>query len=463
VAGQETYTFGGFTLDIPERRLSTGTGQLALAPKAFELLVALVRRRGRLITKKDLLDSVWPESFVEEGILTVHVSALRKLLGDTSRPPRFIETVPGAGYRFIAPVGEETAVRQVIPGRWSIAVLPARPPGGAIGGDRQIERVGVYELCGRGRAHLLSGSRGEVPKAVDAFRAAVELDSSYAQAHAGLALAHCAQAAMRLAPPLDAYRDARAAALRALAIDDRSADAQLALGSVMFLAEWDWAAAERCLQRAIEIDPGHVQAYLMYGRLLDALGRAGEALEMKLRAFERDPLSPLVHVQIAQCCWNQRRYDEAIDWAHRALALDARHLLAREFLASAYLLKDDFDRYLAEMIAHGAAHDVPAEQYEPLKVAYETGGRSWFFRYCAEQMSKNSQLPAFQLAVFHAQAGDVDTAFRHLDCAILEHDPSLVDLAVAPQWESLRADPRFAEAVARIGLPLAGSPAIPVA
>jgi len=172
---------------------------------------------------------------------------------------------------------------------------------------------------------------------------------------------------------------------------------------------------------------------------------------------------PLVHVQIAQCCWNQRRYDEAIDWAHRALALDARHLLAREFLASAYLLKDDFDRYLAEMIAHGAAHDVPAEQYEPLKVAYETGGRSWFFRYCAEQMSKNPQLPAFQLAVFHAQAGDVDTAFRHLDRAILEHDPSLVDLAVAPQWESLRADPRFAEAVARIGLPLAGSPAIPVA
>jgi tetratricopeptide (TPR) repeat protein len=336
-------------------------------------------------------------------------------------------------------------------------VLPARPPAGEIAGEPQIERVDVYELCGRGRAHLLSGSRGEVPKAVDAFRAAVELDSSYAPAHAGLALAHCAQAAMRLAPPLDAYREARGAALRALAIEDRSADAQVALGSVLFLAEWEWAAAERCLQRALEIDPSHVQAHLMYGRLLDALGRPGEALEMKLRAFERDPFSPLVHVQMAQCCWNQRRYDEAIEWAQRALALDPRHLLAREFLASAYLFKDDFDRYLAEMIAHGAAHDVPAEQFEPLKIAYETGGRSWFFRYCVEEMSKNPQLPAFQLAVFHTQAGDVDAAFRHLDRAILEHDPSLVDLAVAPQWENLRADPRFAEAVTRIGLPLPGS------
>ena len=111
------------------------------------------------------------------------------------------------------------------------------------------------------------------------------------------------------------------------------------------------------------------------------------------------------------------------------------------------------------MIAHGAAHDVSAEQFEPLKIAYETGGRSWFIRYCAEQMSKNPQLPALQLAVFHTQAGDVDDAFRHRDRAILERDPSLVDLAVAPQWDNLRGDPRFAEAVARVGLPLAGSPA----
>ena len=454
MARQETYTFGGFTLDVPERRLSTGTGQLAIAPRAFDLLVALVRGAGRLISKKELLDSVWPESFVEEGILTVHVSALRKLLGDTSRTPRFIETVSRSGYRFIAAVSEETLVRQVIPGRWSIAVLPARAPSDAIGGEPHTQRVDVYALCGRGRAHLLSASRSEIPKAIDAFRAAVELDSSYAPAHAGLALGYCAQAAMRLAPPLDAYRDARGAALRALAIEDRSADAQLALGSVMFLAEWDWPGAERCLRRAIAIDPSHVQSYLMYGRLLDALGRPGEALEMKLRAFERDPFSPLVHVQIAQCCWNQRRYDEAIEWARRALALDPRHLLAREFLASAYLFKDDFDRYLAEMIAHGAAHDVPAEQFEPLKIAYEAGGRSWFFRYCAEEMSKNPQLPAFQLAVFHTQAGNLDAAFHHLDRAILEHDPSLVDLAVAPQWENLRNDSRFGEAVGRIGLPM---------
>ena len=575
MARQETYTFGGFTLDVPERRLFTSAGQLALAPKTFDLLVALVRRAGRLIGKRELLETVWSESFVEEGILSVHVSALRKALGDTSRTPRFIETVSGSGYRFIAPSVEQAPERRTIPGRWSIAVLPSRSPvgdtdaerlmglaiadavidrlgrfaqlivrptdavhtqrqtedlaaagrllradavldssfertneglrlsarlirsedgeaiwGGAFdesaadaaadavagavasrlgaalhhqpasrsGGDAPVTRVPgrrleVYALCGRGRAHLLAASMFEVPKAVDAYRAAADLDPGYAPAHAGLALAHCARAAMRVAAPADAYRDARAAALRALAVDDGSADARVALGSVLFFAEWDWRGAEQSLRRAIEINPNHVQAYLIYGRLLDALGRAAEALDMRLSAFERDPLSPLVHVQVAQGHLYQRDYDAAIEWANRALALDSRHLLAREFLAGAYLFKDDFDRYLTEVIAHGAAHDVPPEWFEPLKIAYETGGRSWFFRYCAEQMSKNVHLPAFQVAVFHAQAGDLDAAFDHLDRAIVQHDPSLVDLAVAPQWENLRADPRFTEAVRRIGLP----------
>ena len=236
-------------------------------------------------------------------------------------------------------------------------------------------RPDVYELCGRGRAHLLSASMFEVPKAVEAFQAAVALDPSYPPAHAGLALAHCARAVMRVAPLLEAYRDARTAALRALAVDDRSADAQVALGNVLIFAEWDWPGGERCLRRALEINPNHLQGQLIYGRLLDALGRSQEALEMKLRAFECDPLSPLVHVQIALCYWNQRRYDDAIEWANKALALDPKHLLAREFLAGAYLKKDDIPRYLAEMTEHAACAGVAPETLEPLLKAYAAGGQ----------------------------------------------------------------------------------------
>ena len=90
----EVYRFDGFVLDVGERELSSGAGRVVLAPKAFDLLVALVRA-DRLVTKEELLTRVWPEASVEEGIIAVHISALRKALGDTHRSPRFIETVAG--------------------------------------------------------------------------------------------------------------------------------------------------------------------------------------------------------------------------------------------------------------------------------------------------------------------------------------------------------------------------------
>ena len=87
-----------------------GTGvACTLAPKTFEVLVALVTRPHRLVTKREILDRVWPNVFVEEGILTVHVAVLRRVLGDTRRSPAYIETVSRAGYRFIAEVRDLTA------------------------------------------------------------------------------------------------------------------------------------------------------------------------------------------------------------------------------------------------------------------------------------------------------------------------------------------------------------------
>src|SRR5271165_5195843 len=117
----ETYTFGAFTLEISERRLSRAGHVVPLAPKAYDLLAVLVRQAGRLVAKSELLAQVWPESFVEEGILSVHISALRKTLDDGERS--CIETVPRAGYRFISEVRN---VRQDSAARFSMAVLPAR-------------------------------------------------------------------------------------------------------------------------------------------------------------------------------------------------------------------------------------------------------------------------------------------------------------------------------------------------
>ena len=207
----------------------------------------LLRQAGRLVTKDELLSHVWPDASVEEGILTVHISALRKAFGDDKRSCGYIETVSGAGYRFIAPVTREQLDDDTMP-------LRAQP--------RPVE---LYELVGRGRARVLSGSYFELSEAVANFRAAIEIDPTYAAAHAGLALARCLEGCLRAVPYQEAFAEAKVSALRALAMDSDCADAQMALGTVLFVSEWDWAAAERSLRRALELNPSHTEALLAYG------------------------------------------------------------------------------------------------------------------------------------------------------------------------------------------------------
>ena len=429
--------FGGFALETCEQRLSRDGRTVPLSPKALQVLLTLVRNAGQLVTKKRMLEAVWPDSFVEEGILAVHISNIRKALRESGDVRGLIQTVPRRGYRFHGPV--------------SLAEDPnAGARSSSITGVRRPE---VYELFGRGRSHLLSASMTEMPKAVQAFQEAIALDADYAEANAGLALAHCAQAEFRLTSCAEAYNQARTAALRALALDGSCADAQVALGAVLFFSDWNWTGAERSLRRALDLNPSHTEAYLLLGRLLEAVIRLDEGIEMKFRALERDPFSPLVHLQIALSYWNQRRYDDSIAWADKALALDAKHLLAREHLAAAYWKKGDFDRHMEEAIRHAQCHGAPAELLDQLREIYSRGGRKAVVKWTIERLKPHPEGPAVQLSLLYAEDGDLDQAVLHLNRALEFRDPCLVHLAVAPQWDSLRADPRFAECVSRMGLP----------
>jgi serine/threonine protein kinase len=280
------------------------------------------------------------------------------------------------------------------------------------------------ELVARGWAHLRSGSFWEVPEAVSAFQAATVIDPTYASAYAGLALAKVAQATDRNVR-VEAYGEAKAAALRALALDDDSADARVAVGQVMFIAEWDWIAAERSFQRALAIDPNHAHAYLGYGKLMEALGDLERGFHLKLQGLECDSTSVFTHLQIAISCWVQRRYDDVIVWANKALDRDPHHPSAHEALAGAYWKMGDLERF-----------------HEHLQCARELVPDG------TAQVGKTE----FELVMHYAEAGDLDAAFEHLQRMLDAHDPVLVHLAVAPQWDSLRADPRFNECLARMKL-----------
>jgi tetratricopeptide (TPR) repeat protein len=289
---------------------------------------------------------------------------------------------------------------------------------------------------------------------VTGFETAIALDPTYAPAHAGLALARCAQADLRLLPPADAYPLARASAVTRLAMEADSADAIAALGAVMFLSEWNWIGAERSLQRALEINPGHTQARLLYGHLLDTQGRLDDGLAMKLMALETDPFSPSVHLAIALSCWNQRRYDEMIRWASKTLDLDPGHGLAREFLAGAYWKLGDFDRHMEENLKHAANARRPTGSARTGcgVLTPRVAGLASCAWPSTRPLHTRAVSPTRRLALFYGELGDLDAALRHLERAIEARDPCLVDLAVAPQWDLLRADPRFALCLTGMGL-----------
>jgi len=441
MTGGDVFRFAEFTLDAAERRLLRDGAVIRLPPKALDLLITLVRHAGRLVTKDQLLARVWPDSFVEEGILTVHVSALRKALGNDDS---YIETVPRTGYRFVA----------------RVTTVPSAVDTMVRGTARPIE---VYELVGRGRTHLLSASPPALLEAVEAFRAAIDIDPEYAPAHAGLALARCARASVRATPHLEAYAEAKVSALRALALDPTSADAQVALGTVLFLSEWAWADAERSFRRALDGNPAHTEGLVQYGSLMEALGRLDNGLRLKHKALERDSRSTLVLVQIAISYWHQRRYAEALTWAQRTLDIDPRHALASECLASVCWKLGDIDRLLAENVRRALAMGAPEASIErlrrfgeELKRAHEDGGLAGVAKSLLKAMALTSQGSepgaAVQRAVFCGAAGYFDDAFVCLDEAIAGRNPALVHLAVAPQWDSLREQSRFAERLQRMNL-----------
>ena len=439
MGSSEVFHFGEFTLDVAERQLTRGGISVHLSPKAHDVLALLVGRAGRLVTKNELLARVWPEVFVEEGILTVHVSSLRKALGDQRRLPSYVETVPRCGYRFIAAVTHEPP--------------DGRPP--LLEPPRPVE---LYDLVGRGRVHLLSGSHVELPRAVEAFRAAIALDPTYAPAHAGLARARCVQAVLRAVPHQEAFAEAKASALRALAMDSGSADAQVALGTVHFLADWDWASAERCLRRALEVNPDHTEALLQYGSLHEAAGRLDDGLRLKQRALARDPRSPLVLMHMALSYSHQRRYDEALAWANRALEVDPTHFLGAVFIAFVYWTIADIEGFIAQNLRAATARGISAGALKALKQvsaqmrkAHAAKGLAGWSEFMAEQLPTDRQnggtapSTASHRAMLYAAAGRSDRAFACLDEAIASRDPAMVYLAVGPQWEPLRRDPRFAE------------------
>ena len=642
--GQEVkrfYEFGPFRIDTEQRLLMRGEEVVPLTPKAADTLLALLANSGRVIEKDELIKTVWPETFVEEGGLARNISMLRKALGDDPEDSPYIETIPKRGYRFVAPVrelGEAEALAKPAPppdttqqtpgpappsppdphppprppvppylkaamgaaaliivvallgylrpwtpasesktGVRSLVVLPLDniskdasqdyfadgmteallTPLTKIGALKVVsysgsERAGrqaaaeiarqlhvdaalegsvlstgnrfrisvrlvkaetgenlwaeeyerdlrdilstqselalaiareiqvkatpqeetrlakarpvdpeAYHAYLKGRFYASRRTPEGLTKSVQLFQEAIQRDPGYALAYCGLADAYALLGSFGYdgMPPLEARAKAQGLVARALTLDDALPEAHVSLAYLKMSYDWDFPAAEKEFERALELNPGYATTHHWYAHYFMATGHLDRAREQMQKAQELEPLSLAINTGLGWCFYYSKQYDQAIDQYQKVLEMEPGFSVARIALVLARMHKgpptqvipelqqfvsSSKGRWLIAVATHGGAQALagnPAEAQRALKQldVQEAAGR---------------YVPALYRAALYSFLHQDGQALLWGKKAIDERTEYLVYIKVDPTFERLRADPQFQQAARAAGLEL---------
>ncbi len=312
----------------------------------------------------------------------------------------------------------------------------------------------AYQLYLKGRYESAKRNRDGYNRANAYFEKAIAQDPSYAMAYAGLAGDYSRQALFGYSPAKEAYPKAIAAARRAIALDERTADAHAQLAYSVFFYAWNWTEGEREIQRALAIDPNNADAHQIYGVLLVNVGRFDEGIAEEKRAEALDPLSPQMPTGIGWTLTMAHRYDEAVAALKRALELEPDFVVAHQFLAEAYRLSGKGELAITESrraidLGYPFGRTLLAE-------SYATAGKKAEAMALLKESSnqfKTSHGGAFLIAAAFNELGEKDQAFTWLEESYKAHEPILAVLNAAPFFDNLRGDSRFQDLVRRIGIP----------
>jgi len=428
-----TFTFGDFQIDPAAGELRKRGRKLRIPQQSVQMLAILVAAAGEIVTREQLRDALWTRDThvdFDRGI-NKGITRLRQVLGDAAQRPRFIETVPRRGYRFIAAVTRSPMTGRAISPAAREALLKARH----FSGKRTVQ---------------------DIARTVDYFRQAIERDPDYADAWAGLAEAHVVTGIFGLRAPDEAFPAAKAAAERALALNGASAQAHTVIADVRKFYDWDWSGAEHAYRRAIEIEPHAVLGHHWYSQLLAILARHSEALAEIETARQCDPASPVVNAFISYIHLEARQYDAAIVAAVKALELDSAAPLPYFLLGRASAKVGDFQRAIAALTeALRLGGSVPRFEAS-LGYAYARAGLQVEAETILERFSRGPIAPhvsPVEGALIALGLGETEAALSGLEAAYAARLPGTLS-AGDPFFSELAGERRYRELMARLQLPL---------
>lgn len=570
---RQYYEFGPFRVDT-NLRLLFRSGHVAPVPtKAFDILIALIRRKGETIERGELIRTVWPEGLPDEGVLNFNIFKLRRTLGEQRGLGQYVVTMPGRGYRFVGDVTETWEDEDNLNATSrAVAILPfkcvnpetedyiglgiadalitklgslrqivVRPTSAvrsfdradldplAVGRDLRVrsvlegsvrragdrieldvqlvdvhdksriwaesfdetfgdifsvedwisekvalalsphltakekerlakhytESLPAYEQYLKGRYCWNRRSEEGTQKGAEFFERAILIDPAYALAYTGLADCYSLLSFYSVMPPRVSFPKAKAAAMKALELDDNLAEAHTSLGYSKLYYDWDWVGAEKEFRRAISLNPNYATARHWYHEFLLAMGWFDEAMSEVRRASELDPLSPVINAALVLPLIHSGQHDLAIERLQKVIDLDPGFYRSHLFLGAAYTQKSEFSKAISEFQIAMILSEGSTRALAGLGFGYAVSGKRRQARKVIDDLLKRAReryVPAYAIAMVYAGLGDKDQAFLWLDKAYDERDEWLVRLKIAPELTGLRSDPRFVALSRRVGL-----------
>lgn len=333
-------------------------------------------------------------------------------------------------------------------------------------------KIGVHEPINSGQASLLSDKASEayvlylkglyfcnkrtvlgLQQAIRYFQQAIDKDHADAKAYAGLAQAYALMGGYNVMPPTESMPKARAAARRALQLDERLPEAHAALAVIAQNYDWDWATANKEYRRAIQLNPNYATGHHWYAECLALQGRFDEAFPEIESAHQLDPLSLSIGADYGAILYFARQYDRAIEQFRAVLEMEPNFPRAR-MVVWAYIQKGRFAEALTDAEAWHTSDD---SAWGWAITAYAAGraGDSAKAKLALQQLRRfegHSGFDSLSLAIAYLGMGDNDKALTWLEKAHRERSGSLSALKVDPTYDPLRGDPRFQQLLRRIGL-----------
>lgn len=293
-------------------------------------------------------------------------------------------------------------------------------------------------------------------KAILHFEHAIQKDSNYGPAYSGLALSYAQLYFLNGAPSKEAYPQAKTAALKGLEIDDTLAEAYGVLGLYYLYYEWNWAAAQEHIQRALLLDPGRALIHHEHGLYLAAMGRLEEAMAAEKKALALDPLSLLYNTAVGRILYLERQYDRAAEELRKTFELDTNFHMTHGQLGLVYEQKGRFDEAIASF---QRAIDLSGSDPTYLSALGHAYGQAGKRREAVDMLDRLKEashhffVSSYFYGLVHLGLGEMSKAFADLEKACEERHLWLVYLNVDPAFDAVRPDLRFQSLLRRVGLP----------